>query len=376
MPRRWLGPARYLFIPLVVTDSPGWFPPPPDFQALVRRRAQRDLDPATGEDRSLASYIASASYGRASLDATVSAPVTLRNLDPQVNPTLLAIQAHPDSHRFEYLAVVYPSNALGRGGGMAASGRIDFDPPRTPNLTRARSRFLHDEPLGTWAMEVMHNVTDIGDYYNGVERVGDFDLMDGHRGTHPSAFTKLAAGWLDASDVVDHPGGTRRYVLRAVGHGHPGPGQVAAVRISAQGSDRHLIIEARVESDRWDRGFEGGSVGIPSQGVVVYERAPDWPRRESDPNGPKPPLQLRTRTALGVGQSFSHEDTSVPDDRVRDHRTGRGRYRSVRVRAAIAGGYEIEVTSDRRVEPPPPPTLPGTGPGGPGDPDDPPRHDP
>ena len=355
MTRNWLGTARYLFIPLVVSDTPGWDEPPEDYQRLVDRRVHSDPDPTTGEDRSLASYIASVSYGRARLEATVSRPIDLGRIRTNDNPTLLAIEAHPDSHRFEYLAVVYPPNRVGAGGGMAQPGRIDFDPPRTPNVTKARSRFRHDAALGTWAMEVMHNVTEIGDYYNGTSHPGNFDLMAGAAGTHPSAYTKLKTDWLDRENVTNHPGGTRRYTLRALGAGRPGRGEVAAVRIQARGSNRYLMIEARTRRDRWDRGFPGGSSGIPSVGVVIYEFAPDWPRLESNPNGPKPPLQLRTPTAVPIGATFTHHDPSTPNSNVRDHRSGLGRHRTIRVRAATANGFSIEVTSDLAVRPPRPP---------------------
>jgi hypothetical protein len=85
--------------------------------------------------------------------------------------------------------VVYPPNRVGAGGGMAQPGRIDFDPPRSPNRTKARARFGHDAALGTWAMEVMHNVTSVEDYYNGIDHPGNFDLMAGAGGTHPSAYS-------------------------------------------------------------------------------------------------------------------------------------------------------------------------------------------
>ena len=368
--QKWLGPADYLFIPLVVSDTPGWDEPPADYGALVDRRVHRDPDPDTGEDRSLASYIAAVSYGRARLDATVSDPIDIRRVRQGDNPTLMAIEAHPDSHRFSYLAVVYPPNRVGAGGGMAQGGRIDFDPPRTPNRTKARARFRHDAPLGTWAMEVMHNVTNIGDYYNGTSHPGNFDLMAGAGGTHPSAYTKLKTDWLDREHVTNHPGATRRYVLRAIGTGLPRRGELAAVRIQARGSSRYLMIEARIGRDRWDRGFPDGSSGIPSSGVVVYEFAPDWPRLESNPNGPEPPLQLRTATALTVGRSLEHHDSSTTGSNVRDHRSGFGRHRTIRVRAATADGFEIEVTSDLRPAPPRPrdpeppqrPRRPGDGP--------------
>lgn len=139
MANDWLGPARYLFIPLVVSETPGWDAPPADYQRLVDRRVHADPDSDTGEDRSLASYIASISYGRASLDATVSRPITLSRLRAGDSPTLQAIEAHPDFNEFEYLAVVYPPNSIGAGSGQAQPGRIDFDPPRSPNRTKARA---------------------------------------------------------------------------------------------------------------------------------------------------------------------------------------------------------------------------------------------
>jgi len=358
MIRTWLGPARYLFIPLVVEDTTGYLPPPPHFRELVQRRVFFDPDPQTNEDRSLSSYISSISYGRASIDATVAQPVTVRKLGIKENPTLPAIYAQPDSHKFEYLAVVYPTNLRGQGGGMAQPGRIDYDPPRSPNRTRARSRFLHDERIGTWAMEVIHNVTNIADYYNGVSHPGRFDNLAASVATHPSAYTKLLAGWLDAGSVRLHPGHTATYKLHAIGLPHPAPaGRVAAVKLQARDSDRYLIIEARLRSDRWERGFSG-SQGIPSEGVVVYEYAPDWPKLGP---GAQPPLQLRTPTALTVGQSITHEDRHNPHD----HRTGRGRNRTITVKSAIPGGFVIEVSSDEAQ-----PRGGGSG----GDTDDPP-HD-
>ncbi|HYR75963.1 MAG TPA: PASTA domain-containing protein [Pyrinomonadaceae bacterium] len=213
---------------------------------------------------------------------------------------------------------------------MAQPGSIEFDPPRTPNRTRARSRFLFDERIGAWAMEILHNVTDIGDYYNGVLHPGRFDEMADSVATHPSSYTKIVAGWLDPFEVATHPGGRHRYTLHAIGLPHPSPaGRVACVKVQTLGSERYLIIEARLKSDRWDRGFSG-SKGIKSEGVVVYEFSPEtnpWPRVH--PNGPWPPLELRTPTALTEGQSFTHADTGT----------------TITVFAAVAG-FVIEVTTD------------------------------
>jgi hypothetical protein len=332
MARSWNGPARFLFIPLIVEGRPGYDPPPPEYREFIRRRLYFDPDPRTHEDRSLASYINSISYGLASLDATVSRPITLNNLGDEDNPTLLAIYAQPDAHLFEYVSVVYPPNRRGAGSGMAQKGRIQFSPPRSPNRTKARSRFRHDAPIGVWAMEVLHNVTEIGDYYNGFSHPERFDVMaKAEAATHPSSYTKLEAGWLDPEMVPMHQGGMQVYTLHAIGLPQPPPGgRVAGIRVRSSGSNRYLIIEARLRSDRWDRGFSG-SLGIPSEGVVIYEFAPEsapWPRLEVP--GPWPPLQLRTPTALAVGEDFVHEDTKT----------------TVRVRSATAGGFVVEVATN------------------------------
>src|SRR5680860_676797 len=98
MARPWIGPARYLFIPLVVEATSGYDPPPPDYETFIQHRVFFDPDPVTGDDRSIVSYFSSVSYGRAAVDATVASPVTLTNLTTEMNPTSLAIEAHPDAH--------------------------------------------------------------------------------------------------------------------------------------------------------------------------------------------------------------------------------------------------------------------------------------
>jgi len=183
-------------------------------------------------------------------------------------------------------------------------------------------------------MEILHNVTQIGDFYNGLKHPGRFEEMADAAGTHPTSYTKLEAGWLDIDAVPYHNGSKRTYTLHAVGLSQPPPGgRVAGIRVRAFGSDRYLIIEARLKGDRWDRGFSSplGSLGIPSEGVIACEFAPEsnpWPKE--DPNGPWPPLELRTATALTVGQSFSYQ-------------AGRT---SLHVKSATAGGFVIELDTD------------------------------
>jgi hypothetical protein len=342
MVTRWIGPANFLFIPLIVEDTAGYDPPPDGYRTLIQRRVFHDPD-ESGQDQSLMSYINSISYGRGWLNPVVSTPVTLRRLSSQDNPTLLAIYEHPDSHKYEYLAVVYPPNRIGAGGGMAQPGKIDFDPPREPNRTRARSRFRYDDPIGTWAMEVIHNVTNIGDYYNGESRLGRFEEMDAAAATHPTSYTKLDAGWLDPVSVPRHEGGTKTYTLHAIGLPHPAPrGRVAGVQVKVDNSHRYLVVEARLRSDRWDRGI-AASRGIASEGVIVVEFAPDWPMLQP---GPQPPLQLRTATALRVGETLEHHDGTTKQEGVADHRKGQGRFRTLTVKSAVPGGFVIEITTD------------------------------
>ncbi len=320
MTRSWLGSTKHLFIPLVVTGTPAYDPPPNEFENLVRRKIYFDPDPITGDDRSLMAYFSAISYGKANINATVSSPITLSNLSVGDNPTTLAINSHPDAHLFDFVSVVYPTNHIGVGG-MAAPGKIEFDPPRTPNHTKGRARFRHDESIGTWAMEILHIETGIGDYYNGVLHPDKFDEMAGAAATHPSTYTKALAGWLDPSEYPLMTGGVEQFELHAVGLPRPSPsGRVAAVRIGTPGSERYLVVEARLKNDHWDR-------GIDSEGVVVYEFSPEhdsWPVKE--PGGPWPPLELRTPRALRGGQKLFHNGVEIV------------------VSAETVGGFAIQVT--------------------------------
>ena len=356
--QKWLSPAQYLFIPLVVRNVEGYFPPPDNFREYVQRRLYYDPDPVNGLDRSLCSYLADISHGRAALNARVSDPVTINGL-PDTSMTLAAINAQPNAHLYNYVAVIYPSNSRGAGSGMAQPGQIEFDPPRSPNLTKARSRFLWDQHTGTWAMEIIHNVTTIDDYYNGVERLERYEEMDAAAATHPCSYTKLEAGWIDEGTVPWHEAiGPEEYALHAVGLPHPpNDGRVAAVRIKAPGSNRYLVVEARLKSDRWERGFGAARVppelaaynfsGIDSEVVIVYEFSPEtdpWPRLK--PIGPLPPLQLRAE--LSVGDTFTHFDGSTTTPGVTDNRTGIGRQRTITVQQSVVGGFVVQVSTDKR----------------------------
>ena len=59
------------------------------------------------------------------------------------------------------------------------------------------ARFVMLEGVGVWAMELMHCLTGFDDLYPFKGNFGGFDEMACSCGTHPSAYTKAAIGWLD-----------------------------------------------------------------------------------------------------------------------------------------------------------------------------------
>ncbi len=166
-------------------------------------------------------------------------------------------------------------------------------------------------------------------------------------GTHPSAYTKAAVGWLDGSAIKRYALGSGRYDLYSVGLTQPPPsGRVTAVRVGSQVP--YVMIEARQRVDQFDR-------NIPSEGVIVYRV------QTSDRLGHAQklaPIELLTTTALQPGQSFTLDDGL-----------------NVQVVGALPGGFSVRVNDpnqhlvDRTAEfdtPPAasPPTacvLPGLG---------------
>ena len=138
---------------------------------------------------------------------------------------------------------------------MAQPGRIEFSPPRSPNRTRARSRFRHDDPIGTWAMEVLHNVTDIGDYYNGVSHPGRFDEYGG-RGRH----TPICL-YQDGGRLAQRCGGSRARWrpadLRTTRH-RSAASCAGWTGISSESSLRHERPLPAYRSTTWDRPLGSG----------------------------------------------------------------------------------------------------------------------
>lgn len=184
---------------------------PADWNGDILRRVLFDPDTQTGADRSLRAYIHAASSGRADLDAVVRPMVVIDRKDVRLDqPDVVQLGEEARNLGFDAAAIVM----LGKVG-AGTSQRGGF-----------LARFVMKEKLGTWAMELMHVLTGFDDIRcqprfvdcpNDVGDIGNFDEMAFNGGMHPSAYTKAASGWLDASAVTEHTGRAADYELHAVG---------------------------------------------------------------------------------------------------------------------------------------------------------------
>jgi hypothetical protein len=292
----WIGRKKLALVPVY---RPNAHPPdqiPADWPDAILQRVLFDPD-ADGIDRSLRSYIHTASSGLADLDASV---LTMQTVDAQDVPPddldgQLGSQLRADG---------YDAAAIVMLGGLGAGETIGY-----------WCRFVMLEGVGVWAMEFMHSLTGFADLYPFGGNMGNFDEMDSAQGTHPSAYTKAAIGWLDPSTIAQHSAPAADYDLHAVGLIQPPPsGRYAAVRIGTQVP--YLMVEARLRVDQFD-------AGLPSEGVIVYEVQTTDPLGHAQ-NGTAP-VQLLTPTALGVGQSYSTGSLEIT------------------VTAALPGGFSVHV---------------------------------
>jgi hypothetical protein len=295
----WIGRKKLAFVPVF---RPHAHPPdqiPTDWENQILRRVLLDPDPTTGADRSLRAYIHAVSSGRADLDAVVMPRETVDLEDVPVAFLEEKLGALLRSQGFNAAALV----VLNAPGGTAQSGGF-------------WARFRMDEGLGVWAMELMHCLTAFRDLYPFGGNMGPFDEMACACGTHPSAYTKAAIGWLDASGVVLQKVPAKDHTLHTVGLVQPPPsGRVAAVRIGSQVP--FLMVEARQKVDQFD-------AKIHSEGVIVYQV------QTSDPLGhaqnDTAPVKLLTETALKPGQKF----TSTSGVKVQ-------------VKSTVPGGFTVHI---------------------------------
>lgn len=318
MATAWLGPRRVAFIPA----RPDNIAAPAAWVERIQQRIFYDPTP-TGDDCSLRAYLQAISYGRAQLDADVFGEVTVAPSDCGAMQDE-AIRTLPSGHSYQYACVVFaPGTAGGACAGWAFYGGGPF--PGTSSLG-GWCYLGMEQQLGTWAMELLHATTLFGDLYNPINPAvpppGAFDEMACACGTHPSAFTKLSMGWIDAIHVpVANAPGSATYAIHALALTQPPPaGRVAAVRVPSRvNPGRYFIVEVRLKLDRFERATDGFSSGIPSEGVVIYEIDERNPLR----------VWLRTPIALSVGQQYWNADERLTVD----------------VTAAIWGGRQVAITS-------------------------------
>ena len=302
----WIGRKKLALVPLF---RPNAHPPdqiPADWNNQILRRVLFDPDPTTKADRSLRAFIYAASSGRADLDAVVMpmAVVDAQDVPPDVLEGKIGSQLR--ALGFNAAAIVM----LGGPGAGTSSGFW--------------ARFVMVEGVGVWAMEFMHSLTGFADLYPFGGNMGNFDEMASATGTHPSAYTKGAIGWLDPSAIAKHTGVSVNYELHSVGLIQPPPsGRLTAVRVGSH--IPYLMVEARQRVDQFD-------ANIPSEGVIVYRV------QTSDPLGHAQngiaPVQLLTTTALVPGGSFT-SDNDV----------------KVQVTSALPGGFSVTVVDPVTIVP-------------------------
>jgi hypothetical protein len=318
----WVGSKEFAFI-LARLNAPEFGAAPGNFQALARRKIFYDPSPAG--DRSLRAYIRKVSYGRARLVGDVFGPY---NVPVARNPNGVDCGATMDNgiraargsiEGIPYACVIFPS------GPCTPWAFWGFGPDAFyPGSTITGASYVHiTDSLGAFAMENLHISTGFGDLYGIPDSPGGFDEMDCACGVHPSSFTKINLGWLDAATIpsVLGPTGTGSFTLHALASAAPS-GRVSAVKIPSILSGGYFLAEARLRVDRFESPTTGVSSGIPSEGVVVY-----WIDETS-----WPPVHLRTAAALAAGSKFSDGTEGV----------------EITVSGQVPSGFSIQVT---RTEP-------------------------
>ena len=321
----WLGLKRIAFIPVDrgfrYNESPQGVPGfavPSDWREQIEGRIYFDRDPVTGLNVSLRDYIYTTSHGRADMHGVVLDTEFVDQKD--VPPSFLASQfeARLRGEGFDAAALVM------LGGVNAGQG----------DAGGFWARFTMAEPVGVWAMELIHVLANFMDLYTNdrPNDLGRFDNMDCGCGTHSTAYTKVQLGWLDPSAITQQAGAQTEYDLHSIGLAQPAPtGRTTAVQINANGVP--LLIEARQRVDRYEGANEWDQVqqkwvkragGIASEGVIVYEIA-----GRQNPSAPPeqicPLIRLHTPMALTPGQSITRRGVTV------------------RVLAGLTGGYRVAI---------------------------------
>lgn len=313
----WIGRKKIAFFPVYRGNAEPPDQIPADWPDLIMQRLVYDPDPKTGSDRSLRTYIRSASSGRADFDVVLMPMVTINAPNADVTPAVLEDQLNGSSLRSQ-------------GFDAAAAVTLGGLNTGTGELGGFWARFAMVEALGVWAMELLHvltGFTDIRDlvppYADSPADMGDigyFDEMAFSSGEHPTAFTKLGMKWLDASAIAQYDTGAATYDLHAIGlQQPPPPGRWAAVQIGSQVP--YLMVEARLKVDQFESQSQA-ELGIPSEGVIVYRVQTSSALGISQND--HIPIFLLTDKALGVGMDFISPALTI------------------RVTEAIPGGFRVQ----------------------------------
>lgn len=320
----WVGVRRVAVVP--VFDRLVDQEPPADWEYQIRSRLYYDPDPVTGQDRSFQHYLQAISGGRATLDGQIFPGVWSDG--PEVN--IPAMRSLPSGHGFTHLVAILPHSF-----GNHRSGHAFMDVSPVNGITSwARIAMFTDrfltmrQPLGVWAMEILHMETRFTDLYFTNPNLGAYDVMaDASATTHPSAHTKTLMGWLPNGYIHQHVDGNLEANLHAIALTQPPPpGRVTAVRLDSQQGANHFMIEARVAVDQYEQ-KQGAGDGLPAapgstvakDGVIVYEVAD--------------PFSVFLRAgALGPGERYEN-----PDEGLR-----------VVVNAPIAGGFGVSIQKSLR----------------------------
>lgn len=279
----WLGRKKLAFIPLSRTNAS---PPdviPPDWVEQITQRIFYNKDPVTGADRSVRAYFHTVSSGLADLDAVVLPPQTIAGQDIAPDALEPTMGNQLRSQGFDGAAIVMLG---GPGGGSTGS---------------YWSRFSMSDNLGNWVGELSHltalcdlpDLFDFTDKYPDQNMVG-FDQEAGYMATHFCGRTKRGLQWLNPATTPVQQSGTADYTLHAVSLTQPPPtGRVAAVQVGQQVP--YLMVEARLRADQFD-------ANIPSEGVILY--LVQTTDQLLNAQNEIPPLNLLTKKALTVGQSY------------------------------------------------------------------------
>jgi hypothetical protein len=285
------------------------FPVPPDWKGDIERRVFYDHDNVTEVDVSLRTFILTMSQGRADITGEVLDTITFEH-QGDVAPGDLTAQLNPIQQ-----SGAYDAGALVMLGGLGAGRNYGF-----------WSRFVMLEGVGVWAMELMHGLTGMADLYTGLvpHDLGGYETMACACGTHLTAYTRMLLGWLDPSAIVTDASANAGFVLHATSLGPAPPGRVHAVQ--TQGAGLQVIVEARLRADQFDGKNKYNPVGIPSEGVIVYEVVGVENPNPNVPPASDPLISLLTPTALQPGQSVTSESGIT-----------------VRVDAPVTGGFAVTI---------------------------------